>query len=270
MLEHGRRAARSFPLSGVVWLRATRPLRQTLVAKKPLGLRERLPPTKRCVQHLRTIYRPAGLRSTRGHGPNNSFKPTPHRGVNSVLYATLHAVATPLRGGLTQALGRMKLDLTPLLRFMEHLPKNGDLELGLLKTHLLCEEVLTKAIERHLPNPDHLEKAKLSFAQKIQLGHCFYPAAKTAWLWPALQKMNRARNKLAHGLSTEQISEQIDAFIEFVEQNIDAPEPQNLSLKFGRFHWATFSVFSMLAGAAHYDPSQNRSPTLLGSTPDAA
>ena len=35
---------------------------------------------------------------------NNSFKPTPHRGVNSVLCATLHAVATPLRGGLTQAL----------------------------------------------------------------------------------------------------------------------------------------------------------------------
>ena len=39
--------------------------------------------------------------------PNNSFKPTPHRGVNSVLCATLHAVATPLRGGLTQALGPM-------------------------------------------------------------------------------------------------------------------------------------------------------------------
>jgi hypothetical protein len=37
--------------------------------------------------------------------PNKSFKPTPHRGVNSVLYATLHAVATPLRGGLTPALG---------------------------------------------------------------------------------------------------------------------------------------------------------------------
>ena len=37
--------------------------------------------------------------------PNNSFKPTPHRGVNSVLYATLHAVATPPWGGLTLALG---------------------------------------------------------------------------------------------------------------------------------------------------------------------
>ena len=40
--------------------------------------------------------------------PNNSFKPTPHRGVNSVLCATLHAVATPTRGGLTQALGGRK------------------------------------------------------------------------------------------------------------------------------------------------------------------
>ena len=38
---------------------------------------------------------------------NNSFKPTPHRGVNSVLCATLHAVATPPRGGLTQALALM-------------------------------------------------------------------------------------------------------------------------------------------------------------------
>jgi hypothetical protein len=37
--------------------------------------------------------------------PNKSFKPTPHRGVNSVLYATLHALATPLWGGLTPALG---------------------------------------------------------------------------------------------------------------------------------------------------------------------
>jgi hypothetical protein len=39
--------------------------------------------------------------------PNKSFKPTPHRGVNSVLYATLHAVAASLWVGLTPALGPM-------------------------------------------------------------------------------------------------------------------------------------------------------------------
>ena len=40
-----------------------------------------------------------------GWSHNSSFKPTPHRGVNSVLYATLHAVAAPLWVGLTPALG---------------------------------------------------------------------------------------------------------------------------------------------------------------------
>ena len=39
-----------------------------------------------------------------GWSHNSSFKPTPHRGVNSVLYATLHAVAAPLWVGLTPAL----------------------------------------------------------------------------------------------------------------------------------------------------------------------
>lgn len=37
----------------------------------------------------------------------NSFNPNPHRSVNNLLYATLHGVGTPLRGGLNQALGPM-------------------------------------------------------------------------------------------------------------------------------------------------------------------
>jgi hypothetical protein len=37
--------------------------------------------------------------------PNNSFKPTPHRGSARMLTLRQHAVAAPLRGGLTQALG---------------------------------------------------------------------------------------------------------------------------------------------------------------------
>ena len=42
-----------------------------------------------------------------GWSHNSSFKPTPHRGVNSVLYATLHAVAAPLWVGLTPALAAL-------------------------------------------------------------------------------------------------------------------------------------------------------------------
>ena len=52
--------------------------------------------------------------------PNNSFKPTPHRGVNSVLYATLHAVATPPWGGLTPALGGEKRSVVVLFAAVIH------------------------------------------------------------------------------------------------------------------------------------------------------
>ena len=48
-------------------------------------------------------------------GPNNSFKPTPHRGVGHVPALRLHASAAPLRGGLTQALGGRKN-----IRFQPH------------------------------------------------------------------------------------------------------------------------------------------------------
>jgi hypothetical protein len=92
------------------------------VALLGFGSRDRhlrvLPRLRRCFGHGRLIVR--GTRSivwasvfgqripisaSRGSfAPNKSFKPTPHRGVNSVLYATLHAVATPPWGGLTPAL----------------------------------------------------------------------------------------------------------------------------------------------------------------------
>jgi hypothetical protein len=47
--------------------------------------------------------------------PNNSFKPTPHRGVGHVPTLRLHVSATPPRGGLTQALGGEKLSAVVLL-----------------------------------------------------------------------------------------------------------------------------------------------------------
>jgi hypothetical protein len=42
-----------------------------------------------------------------GPQPNNSFKPTPHRGVGHVPALRLHVSAAPPRGGLTQALGAL-------------------------------------------------------------------------------------------------------------------------------------------------------------------
>ncbi len=81
--------------------------------------------------------------------PNNSFKPTPHRGVNSVLCATLHAVATPLWGGLTPALYVM-----PTLRLPNQkiagtsLDSQGErLELDVLKAY--CDYCRGRRVPLH-------------------------------------------------------------------------------------------------------------------------
>jgi hypothetical protein len=48
--------------------------------------------------------------------PNNSFKPTPHRGGSHVHTLRQHVSAAPLRGGLTQALGGRKALCSFVLR----------------------------------------------------------------------------------------------------------------------------------------------------------
>jgi hypothetical protein len=59
-----------------------------------------------------------GQQSTYGHGPNNSFKPTPCRGIGHVLYATLAHVRCPVTGRLNsgvRCLGKQTVD--PVIHF---------------------------------------------------------------------------------------------------------------------------------------------------------
>lgn len=157
----------------------------------------------------------------------------------------------------------MKVDLKPLIRFLEHLPKNGDLELSILKCHLLIEEVLTKIISKSAKNPSYIEEANLRFFQKLRLAMAFSQLEKETWLWGALSKLNNTRNKLAHGLSPKEVQMTCNDFIEFVEQKQRKPEKEVLGPTFGRFHWAAFKVFSALSSYAHFDPTALRRPTLL-------
>ncbi len=72
--------------------------------------------------------------------PNKSFKPTPHRGVNSVLYATLHAVAAPPWGGLTPALGTMPTNPFSDEEYKKTFAPDGD----------KASDINVKALERAL------------------------------------------------------------------------------------------------------------------------
>jgi hypothetical protein len=157
----------------------------------------------------------------------------------------------------------VKIDLTPLVRFVEHLPKDGDEELALLKCHLLVEEMLTKLIERNVRHPTYLRNARLSFETKMWIARSLDDLEPHVWVWGAVQRLNAARNALAHGLEAEHIRRKLEAFIAFVEAHQGAPEPEHLSGAIKRFQWAAFHVYSPLAAHAHFDLSDLRIPTLL-------
>lgn len=70
-----------------------------------------------------------------------------------------------------------------------------------------------------------------------------------------MKRLNKARNALSHGLERERIDRKLEEFVKFVEAEKGAPDPTQLSQVFGRFQWAVFKVFSLLAVEAHFDPS---------------
>ena len=154
----------------------------------------------------------------------------------------------------------MKVDLKPLIRFIELLPKNGDLEFSVLKCHLLVEEVLTKLILDSTKHPEYVRKARLTFAQKVSMARSVSDLEHTTWVWGAVAKLNDARNELAHGLSVDDIKAKLEDFIRFVEAEQGAPDPNLITQTFGHFHWAAFKVFGVLSVYAHFDPTALRIP----------
>lgn len=157
----------------------------------------------------------------------------------------------------------MEIDLKPLTRFLEHLPKNGDVELTILKCHLLIEEQLDKIVTKEAKHPDYVKRAKLRFAQKMYLARAYSQLESESWLWGAIKCLNDTRNELTHGLSVEEIQKECNSFIEIVESAKGKPGADLLGPTFNRFHWAAFKVFTALTAYTHFDPTKLRIPTLL-------
>jgi hypothetical protein len=66
----------------------------------------------------------------------------------------------------------------------------------ILRAHLFVERFLTENLQRSNPKLGSVEKAKLTFAQKVALLDPQNPEA--AAVMPGLRIMNRVRNRLAH------------------------------------------------------------------------
>ena len=99
-------------------------------------------------------------------------------------------------------------------RFLKLLPHGKDLDLVILKAHLLIEEQLRQLISERLKNPTSLDDARLDFYQCILLAQAFFPPDFQSWLWTSLVKLNKIRNAIAHNLEPKGFSDRIGDLIQ--------------------------------------------------------
>ena len=97
------------------------------------------------------------------------------------------------------------------IRIRRLLPRAHDPTLVLLKGHLLIEEQLFAYIATHCRQPKSLEKARLTFAQKLRLAQSL-SGAFTELVHP-LEKLNAIRNKMAHHVEISDLDTRLDDYL---------------------------------------------------------
>ena len=80
-----------------------------------------------------------------------------------------------------------------------------------LRAHLVVEHFLTEYIAAANPNLGSLNDARLGFAQKVEL--LGVSNSVLVMLTPGLKRLNQVRNRLAHRLSVEVTSDDLNAFL---------------------------------------------------------
>jgi hypothetical protein len=115
-------------------------------------------------------------------------------------------------------------------RFQENLGLKpaADLEMILLKGHLLIEELLQKMVESLVPCPDELLKARFTFHHWLCLAKALrnpsiHPELK--WVWGGVEKINNLRNLMAHNLAPKHFEQRLHEFITSTLVKIHMPVP---------------------------------------------
>ena len=142
------------------------------------------------------------------------------------------------------------VDETPFLKLFDTLSGLTDLELILLKVHLLIEEELTDAIMKKVESPAYLLNARLTFSNKASLARAHYDKQVKPWVWGSITKLNNIRNRLAHRLTNEEIVSEMDSFVELVQNNQPYRVTEGIKLEHPEFFWVSYLVCLAIHEAA--------------------
>jgi len=133
-------------------------------------------------------------------------------------------------------------------RFLKLLPHGKDLDLVILKAHLLIEEQLRQLISERLKNPTSLDDARLEFHQCILLAQALFQPDFQSWLWTSLVKLNKIRNAIAHNLKPKGLSDRIGNLI----QSFPSGFAETASDQQTRFEFTLWSMFDAVSSLVEH------------------
>ena len=101
--------------------------------------------------------------------------------------------------------------------YKKHMPQIDELDLIVLKGHLLIEEQIDGIIETKTNKYEALSNARLTFFQKASLVEALLGYPNIDWLWENLRNLNGIRNELSHNLNSPKLVTKIDNFLISIE-----------------------------------------------------
>ena len=149
-----------------------------------------------------------------------------------------------------------------VVRFFHHVRKDTDVELAILKGHLLIESLARDFLSKKIKHPKHLENANLGSYQPILLARSLNDRNISDWAWEAALKLNSIRNDLSHNLIPQKLQSKIDEFISFVDSH--ASKLEGFEEDFGPLITRVIVVWLALCVTLHFDPSKFRHILLSG------
>jgi len=106
-----------------------------------------------------------------------------------------------------------------------------DVDLLVLKGHLLVEVFLTSLIEHYCWRPQFLKDAGLSFFNKAKLARCFviHPMTDDE-IWNNVELLNRLRNEIAHTWKGNKREGLIRKFLDYRARQHNKSGPRSINL----------------------------------------
>jgi hypothetical protein len=98
-----------------------------------------------------------------------------------------------------------------------------------LRGHLLIEERLTRITERFVFHAEHMEAARLSFAQRVSVARSMSLSEHESETWDLILAINALRNDFAHGLTSSKRAGRTDRVLALLTQNLGKGEPSGMS-----------------------------------------